>query len=119
MIEDVRGWGCAVVRGCCCLVVCSVVIVCCCFFFFQAEDGIRDKLVTGVQTCALPILIRESVWPAAWPAMVMAAFILLTRSQSAGSWSLLFLQAIVAALIYAALFLRFAKIGRASCRERV
>src|SRR5207247_7979501 len=29
----------------------------CCFFlfFFQAEDGIRDPLVTGVQTCALPI----------------------------------------------------------------
>src|SRR2546425_12464986 len=26
-----------------------------CIFFFQAEDGIRDKLVTGVQTCALPI----------------------------------------------------------------
>src|ERR1041384_8429941 len=25
------------------------------FLFFQAEDGIRDKLVTGVQTCALPI----------------------------------------------------------------
>src|SRR6266545_1320813 len=25
------------------------------FFFVQAEDGIRDKLVTGVQTCALPI----------------------------------------------------------------
>ena len=28
----------------------------CFFFFFQAEDGIRDDLVTGVQTCALPIL---------------------------------------------------------------
>src|SRR5258708_3756519 len=27
------------------------------FFFFQAEDGIRDDLVTGVQTCALPISI--------------------------------------------------------------
>src|SRR5687767_15358905 len=27
-------------------------------FFFQAEDGIRDKLVTGVQTCALPIYDR-------------------------------------------------------------
>src|SRR5256884_2972583 len=27
-----------------------------CFFFFQAEDGIRDVAVTGVQTCALPIL---------------------------------------------------------------
>src|SRR5690348_17934018 len=26
-----------------------------CFFFFQAEDGIRDGRVTGVQTCALPI----------------------------------------------------------------
>src|SRR5205807_4405345 len=28
-----------------------------CFFFFQAEDGIRDYKVTGVQTCALPISI--------------------------------------------------------------
>src|SRR5437588_7048996 len=27
----------------------------CFFFFFQAEDGIRDHCVTGVQTCALPI----------------------------------------------------------------
>src|SRR5437868_11783519 len=26
-----------------------------CSFFFQAEDGIRDRNVTGVQTCALPI----------------------------------------------------------------
>src|SRR2546425_10833416 len=30
-----------------------------CFFFFQAEDGIRDKLVTGVQTCALPICSED------------------------------------------------------------
>src|SRR5437868_5846843 len=28
------------------------------FFFFQAEDGIRDRNVTGVQTCALPISWR-------------------------------------------------------------
>src|SRR2546421_12609343 len=28
------------------------------FFFFQAEDGIRDLIVTGVQTCALPIYPR-------------------------------------------------------------
>src|SRR3989440_9587944 len=27
------------------------------FFFFQAEDGIRDLIVTGVQTCALPICV--------------------------------------------------------------
>src|SRR3989441_3941982 len=33
----------------------SILIVSYVFFFFQAEDGIRDKLVTGVQTCALPI----------------------------------------------------------------
>src|SRR5699024_11761783 len=32
------------------------------FFFFQAEDGIRDRNVTGVQTCALPILkIHETL----------------------------------------------------------
>src|SRR5205823_8071872 len=40
------------------------------FFFFQAEDGIRDKLVTGVQTCALPIFFslqsdRSRVYPLA------------------------------------------------------
>src|SRR2546422_3632502 len=29
------------------------------FFFFQAEDGIRDVAVTGVQTCALPIYLCE------------------------------------------------------------
>src|SRR2546422_1584482 len=58
-------------------------IVNCCpvffFFFFQAEDGIRDVAVTGVQTCALPILfpagccyyngemVRTVVPPAATP----------------------------------------------------
>src|SRR5205807_7488097 len=35
---------------------CSLFVV---FFFFQAEDGIRDYKVTGVQTCALPIYSRE------------------------------------------------------------
>src|SRR5436189_1282127 len=40
---------------------------CCCtsifchFFFFQAEDGIRDTSVTGVQTCALPIYPRREL----------------------------------------------------------
>src|SRR5229473_7759299 len=33
------------------------------FFFFQAEDGIRDKLVTGVQTCALPRAGRHPLRP--------------------------------------------------------
>src|SRR2546422_607355 len=31
------------------------------FFFFQAEDGIRDVAVTGVQTCALPIWLEQDV----------------------------------------------------------
>src|SRR5205085_6311097 len=34
------------------------------FFFFQAEDGIRDLTVTGVQTCALPISELEGVFVA-------------------------------------------------------
>src|SRR6266508_4418420 len=34
----------------------SDLVFLCVFFFFQAEDGIRDGHVTGVQTCALPIL---------------------------------------------------------------
>src|SRR5437763_13936478 len=34
----------------------SIIVV---FFFFQAEDGIRDTSVTGVQTCALPILLSD------------------------------------------------------------
>src|SRR2546430_9978789 len=32
------------------------------FFFFQAEDGIRDLTVTGVQTCALPISAADRVY---------------------------------------------------------
>src|SRR5690554_7595446 len=44
------------------------------FFFFQAEDGIRDADVTGVQTCALPICFFPAInnngcfstWLAAW-----------------------------------------------------
>src|SRR5437762_7058171 len=42
-----------------CYLFCCVYCLCLCFFFFffffQAEDGIRDTSVTGVQTCALPI----------------------------------------------------------------
>src|SRR5256884_5263611 len=34
-----------------------------CCFFFQAEDGIRDVAVTGVQTCALPISMACSLRP--------------------------------------------------------
>src|SRR3989442_6006809 len=37
------------------ILIAEVSVPSCCFFFFQAEDGIRDADVTGVQTCALPI----------------------------------------------------------------
>src|SRR5256886_4952714 len=37
------------------------------FFFFQAEDGIRDLTVTGVQTCALPICDKNyPIWTGCW-----------------------------------------------------
>src|SRR5438874_13075797 len=36
------------------------------FFFFQAEDGIRDLYVTGVQTCALPISVRCACIHGGW-----------------------------------------------------
>src|SRR2546426_7465454 len=38
----------------------------CIFFFFQAEDGIRDYKVTGVQTCALPIYSAEQHTLRSW-----------------------------------------------------
>src|SRR5690606_40285103 len=43
-------WSVVLCRSCLSMTAVSV------FFFFQAEDGIRDFHVTGVQTCALPIL---------------------------------------------------------------
>src|SRR3989454_6524438 len=49
------------------------------FFFFQAEDGIRDYKVTGVQTCALPISgqastpFGENTWPSTWHSLRCAA----------------------------------------------
>src|SRR3989441_9110544 len=51
-----------------------------CFFFFQAEDGIRDKLVTGVQTCALPIYFRNRALGAG-VALFFAALAALLLSQ--------------------------------------
>src|SRR5688572_30920640 len=45
------------------------------FFFFQAEDGIRDLTVTGVQTCALPISTpaSRSSTRTTWPSSSSAA----------------------------------------------
>src|SRR5947207_10586664 len=93
---------------------CDVLVVF--FFFFQAEDGIRDHCVTGVQTCALPIYggrerrywemsqgrASRSHRSARAPVQMPGKYIL-KREKST--------QLVT--------FFQLAKIGRASCRERV
>src|SRR5690625_8034003 len=79
-------------------------------FFFQAEDGIRDGHVTGVQTCALPIS------PATWPAVVRSSANVLSalicfasaRSRTGRSSCPRAIRAMAGPT----------EIGRASCRER-
>src|SRR5687768_18277775 len=44
------------------------------FFFFQAEDGIRDVAVTGVQTCALPIYLEQNFSLLIWLLVSVALF---------------------------------------------
>src|SRR5256885_12482240 len=52
--------------------VSSGIILISCFFFFQAEDGIRDYKVTGVQTCALPISRERRGAPRGGPLLATA-----------------------------------------------
>src|SRR3989475_10302194 len=47
------------------------------FFFFQAEDGIRDLTVTGVQTCALPISAFKLTADGEWARLIRIDFSLL------------------------------------------
>src|SRR5258708_23922340 len=54
--------------------------LCVFFFFFQAEDGIRDDLVTGVQTCALPICLGMN---AVYSSTSMAADMIQWNSRAA------------------------------------
>src|SRR5437773_11262671 len=84
------------------------------FFFFQAEDGIRDRDVTGVQTCALPILNAVSGGVKKYG----AKFILVPTAEAARDClnrrkiDGVFVDLEVAGALGV-------KIGRASCRERV
>src|SRR5205085_6906696 len=74
------------------------------FFFFQAEDGIRDLTVTGVQTCALPIA-RSAAGPAGVSGVAARghrAALLTAPTGLAPSWGPS----------------AGGEIGRASCRER-
>src|SRR2546421_3820003 len=89
-----------------------------CCFFFQAEDGIRDLIVTGVQTCALPIsddanaLMRAiGLRPSCW-----AFAALITRTAAPPS---LMPEALAAVTVPSLANAGLSEIGRASCRERV
>src|SRR5256886_13349785 len=86
------------------------------FFFFQAEDGIRDLTVTGVQTCALPISVVRAARAVARGALARAR-----RGVVPSAQGLLEALAEDDTRIGArsAGTDRLVEIGRASCRERV
>src|SRR5437016_10365838 len=89
-------------------------------FFFQAEDGIRDWSVTGVQTCALPIFAAKLPWTSSCLVRAMAARHLLHRR---GLPCTLYLgvnrdQPPLRAHAWLRSGVVCVKIGRASCRER-
>src|SRR5437868_10000058 len=88
------------------------------FFFFQAEDGIRDRNVTGVQTCALPIYGCGA--PGDRLAMHRAATVVVARlrekqQQPPGSTS----RSNAPERATQRAGTSPPEIGRASCRERV
>src|SRR2546421_8770874 len=102
---------------------------CCCLqraassvesFFFQAEDGIRYLIVTGVQTCALPILIQgeaNAIAPLKRMLSAMTPSIVLDRSGrlfmvvgTPGGPTII--NSVYQVIVNV-------QIGRASCRERV
>src|SRR5699024_11869279 len=92
-----------------------------CFFFFQAEDGIRDRNVTGVQTCALPIFLKLEQQVGGH---VLAQIQRAVRRDDVVDDVLGDLRAVGEILLKAVLeaaHQRFSlvEIGRASCRERV
>src|SRR5690606_40872109 len=88
------------------------------FFFFQAEDGIRDFHVTGVQTCALPIYGCRAGPAGAWPAGLPPPSRRRVEGRSVDlAWRYCNAEPLIKAK--AACPKAHVKIGRASCRERV
>src|SRR2546427_3518081 len=100
----------------------------CFFFFFQAEDGIRDLTVTGVQTCALPILPTTAIPPCGPATPKSAVGWMKTRSSAARRGRTPERKADTPKSTAPRLSRvgtnrkcqgRTVEIGRASCRERV
>src|SRR5690554_7451945 len=90
------------------------------FFFFQAEDGIRDADVTGVQTCALPIWQPGTRCCLSLPdqAGEWCAH-LESRCRCDTAWRAAGCARQHPGLCRAGALTRWTEIGRASCRERV
>src|SRR5437762_6123309 len=90
-------------------------------FFFQAEDGIRDTSVTGVQTCALPIFTPITPRPCLVFATITSTGLAL--AQKIEHTSGMFCTTFSRFMGYASRRMRMntcpQEIGRASCRERV
>src|SRR2546430_4030349 len=90
----------------------------CVFFFFQAEDGIRDLTVTGVQTCALPIsggVSTSDLWGKCQEQFIQQP---LCKKVPQQLWTTLDQDEVALARSAHRLHDRL-EIGRASCRERV
>src|SRR5690349_21962348 len=83
------------------------------FFFFQAEDGIRDLYVTGVQTCALPIYCSGAMRCFSH-SISFSYFVSLSASSLAFT-----VESVPSFSPSKPEHPRTGQIGRASCRERV
>src|SRR2546430_4339852 len=86
------------------------------FFFFQAEDGIRDLTVTGVQTCALPISAGVTGRLCRIPTLARLGIV-----RRLGPYRRFAYETMADGVVVNAAAIKqvLQKIGRASCRERV
>src|SRR5260370_27698083 len=94
------------------------------FFFFQAEDGIRDSSVTGVQTCALPIYHSKAqqAHSLGFDEVIDLSVEELSdgvRRITEGYGADIVIDAMGGEILSEALGTLSIEIGRASCRERV
>src|SRR5437868_7763436 len=90
-------------------------------FFFQAEDGIRDRNVTGVQTCALPIFMEAHALAGcvAFESGTAAGYSFYVLEEQKGLIGGLYVSCKFAQEALGRRLLEEMQIGRASCRERV